>query len=116
MSTDNVLTNEQILQAAQCLTSEVGIDGEYVVLKNVNGCIRAIEQAVLQSEQVQSWRRDAERLKYLLGKVCMYQAADYGCKFEILNLPPHFGDCEPDPGQPFLAAIDHARRVEGEGK
>ena len=30
---------------------------------------RAIEQAVLQSEQVQEWKRDAERYKYIRLKV-----------------------------------------------
>lgn len=70
------------------------------------------ELKALQSQD----REDAERLQYMLRRVCMYQTASYGCKFEILNLPPHFGDCEPDPIPPFLAAIDHARRAEGDGE
>ncbi|MFW7343538.1 hypothetical protein V0R37_18595 [Pollutimonas sp. H1-120] len=69
---------------------------------------RAIEQAVLQSPEVQRLREDEKRLQYLLHRVCMYQVASYGCKFEIINLPPHFGDCEPDAVPPFVAAINAA--------
>jgi len=104
MST-TVLTDEQVGDLYQ--------DWHFFFKNHPGGaanCIRAIEQAVLQSEQVQAWKKDAERLRYILDRVCMIQAASYGCKFEILNLPPHFGDCEPDPVPPFVAAIDAAIR------
>jgi hypothetical protein len=55
---------------------------------------------------------DAERYRFLLRKVCMIQAASYGCKFEIINLPVHFGDCEADPIPHFNAAIDAGRLAE----
>lgn len=106
MSTDTVLTDEQIdaiLASPGDMRWVIAIKKERYVL-----FARAIEQAVLQSEQVQALRKDAERLRYILDRVCMIQAASYGCKFEILNLPPHFGDCEPDPVAPFLSAIDAA--------
>lgn len=47
MTAEIILTDEQIRQAVQCLTAEMSLDGETLHLKNVNGCIRAIEQAVL---------------------------------------------------------------------
>lgn len=56
--------------------------------------------------------RDGERYRYVLTKLCMVQSASYGCKFDFVNLPAHFGDCEPDPIPPFNAAIDAARKGE----
>ena len=83
-------------------------NGNYILMQAASSWDVWQARAALQSQD----REDAERLQYLLRRVCMYQTASYGCKFEILNLPPHFGDCEPDPIPPFLAAIDHARRIE----
>ncbi len=60
------------------------------------------------NSRIDALSKDAERLSYLLSKVTMHQAASYGCKFEIINLPAHFGDCEPDAVPPFLKAIDAA--------
>ncbi len=59
--------------------------------------------------------RDGERYRYVLTKLCMVQSASYGCKFDFVNLPAHFGDCEPDPIPPFNAAIDAARKGERNG-
>lgn len=103
--TTTILTDEQIVQALNLagVTDYADLPLSYDL-----EIARTIEQAVLQSEQVQAWKKDAERLRYILDRVCMIQAASYGCKFEILNLPPHFGDCEPDPVPPFLSAIDAA--------
>lgn len=103
MST-TILTDEQIEKARQ----NSGANCWAVTPGATERFAGNIEQAVLQSEQVQAWKKDAERLRYILDRVCMIQAASYGCKFEILNLPPHFGDCEPDPVAPFLSAIDAA--------
>lgn len=98
------MSNETVLSDAQCLA--IGAFGQSPLKRLAHA--RAVERATLQSEQVQALRKDAERLRYILDRVCMIQAASYGCKFEILNLPPHFGDCEPDPVAPFLSAIDAA--------
>lgn len=103
MSTDTVLTDEQ----KDRFVSDICEYGTGFVAP-LYSVVEAIEQAVLQSPEIQALRKDAERLRYILDRVCMIQAASYGCKFEILNLPPHFGDCEPDPVAPFLSAIDAA--------
>ena len=56
MTTDTVLTDEQVGELYQ---------DWYCFFKDNPGsaalCVRAIEQAVLQSEQVQAWKKDAER-------------------------------------------------------
>lgn len=60
--TDNnliVLTDEQIRslgEAWSCFFQEVGYEDD---------CIRDIEQAVLQSKQVQAWKKDAERINWI---------------------------------------------------
>lgn len=102
--TTTILTDEQVVTLAY----QIDAQPEITMMRQF---ARAVEQAVLQSDEIQALRKDAERLKYLLNKVCMYQAASYGCKFEILNLPVHWGDCERDAIPPFLAAIDAAMEV-----
>ena len=70
---------------------------------------RAIEAAVLQSPEVQALRKDAERYRYL-SSMATQQADTIGPIFRI--------DVRRTPKTLFNfdAAIDHARRIEGEGK
>ena len=59
MSTDTVLTDEQI--------GDLYLDWHCFFQDNPGSaglCIRAIEQAVLQSPEVQAWKRDAERIQF----------------------------------------------------
>ncbi|NHC63065.1 hypothetical protein [Paenalcaligenes suwonensis] len=60
MSNPTVLSDAEIKEAMQCLVAEVDIDGETVTIKNVNQCLRNIEQALLQSPEIQQLRKDAE--------------------------------------------------------
>jgi len=106
MTTDTVLTDAEIFGLLDAC-SDLPLHYEP---QEIYAMGRAIEQAVLQSPEVQRLRENEKRFQYLLHKVCMYQVASYGCKFEIINLPPHFGDCEPDAVPPFVAAIDAAIR------
>ncbi len=52
VTTESVLSEEQIQQAVQCITAEQSIVDGSVVLSNVNVCFLALEQAVLQSPEV----------------------------------------------------------------
>lgn len=65
MTTESVLTEEQIQQAVQCITAEQSIVDGSVVLSNVNVCFLELEQAVLQSPEVQRLREDAGRYRVL---------------------------------------------------
>ena len=58
MSTETVLTDEQI---AQALNLAGATDYADVPLSYDLEIARAIEQAVLQSPEVQAWKKDAER-------------------------------------------------------
>lgn len=55
MTTETVLTDARIMEMAE--------DG--VFLGNVKEITRAIEQAVLQSPEIQALRKDAERLDWM---------------------------------------------------
>jgi len=62
MATDTVLTKEQIQEAL----SENNLDGMGIqATLQFAGLARAIEQAVLQSPEVQRLREDAERYQHL---------------------------------------------------
>lgn len=43
MSNPTVLSDAEVKEAMQCLVAEVERDGETVVIKNVNQCLRNIE-------------------------------------------------------------------------
>lgn len=49
----SVLSDEQILQSVQSIKAEATLDGDSVHWSNLNGCIRDIERAVLNSPQIQ---------------------------------------------------------------
>lgn len=59
MSMNTVLTDEKIMAVWGSIAEPCAIrhGNEYLILKFA----RAIEQAVLQSEKVQAWKKDAER-------------------------------------------------------
>lgn len=65
MTTETVLTEDQIQQAVQCITAEQSIVDGSVVLSNVNACFLELEQAVLQSTEVQALRKGADRYQAL---------------------------------------------------
>lgn len=98
MTTDTVLTDEQI--------GDLYLDWNCFFKDNPGSaslCIRAIEQAVLQSEQVQSWRRDAERYRRL---VAAWLDNDERGEFILMNnMPPDAYESKED----IDAAIDAAK-------
>lgn len=61
MTTETVLTDKEIIKTL--------VDAGILYAQDITAYdianTRAIEQAVLQSEQVQAWKRDAERLDWL---------------------------------------------------
>lgn len=59
MSTDTVLTTSQIERLIRDTVAAKIIQGEDIEPKDWVDFARAIEQAILQSEQVQAWKRDA---------------------------------------------------------
>lgn len=62
MTTEKILTNEEIIAIGkQARAIESGENGYILPI----AFARAIEQAVLQSPEVQAWKRDAERLDWL---------------------------------------------------
>lgn len=69
MSTETILNTEQVDALLEGVLRASGSRlGNYTYQKTLDelrSSIRAIEQAVLQSEQVQAWKRDAERLDWL---------------------------------------------------
>lgn len=106
MST-TILTDEQrILIEGECHARYA--QGEKGLVRNA---INLTEQAVLQSPEIQALRKDAERLDWI--------EANHGC-----NITEFVGGIwEVDvPDGPFgvrnsmREAIDHARRIEGDGE
>lgn len=62
MSTETILTDEEIITLGQQARAiESGGNGYILPVTFA----RAIEQAVLQSEQVQAWKRDTERYRHI---------------------------------------------------
>lgn len=72
MTTETILTGDQI---ARMRRDEFGVwraeDHE-----DIERFACAIEQAVLQSEQVQAWKRDAELFQFLLEEAWFQRAFD----------------------------------------
>lgn len=77
MSTETVLTDEQKYR----FVSEICEYGTGFVVP-LYSVVEAIEQAVLQSEQVQAWKKDAERYRKL-SAMATQQADSLGPIFRI---------------------------------
>lgn len=71
MYTKTILTDDQIVHIIEGVAwpNEVVFNFGYEVG-------RAIEQAVLQSEQIQTWKRDAELFQFLLKEAWFQSAFD----------------------------------------
>lgn len=101
--TTTVLTDEQI---AQALNLSGVTDYSDVPLSYDLEVARAIEQAVLQSEQVQAWKKDAERYRSWRtatvnkNTAWLDAAIDYQAK--------HFANPEKPTADEFDAGIDAA--------
>lgn len=93
MNTETVLTDEQKAQFVTDIT-EYGTDFVAPLL----AVVESIEQAVLQSEQVRAWKKDAERLDWL---------ADPNNSIGNVQLP---AQCIRDHLDSMRAAIDVAMR------
>lgn len=69
MTDETILTPEQVDSLLEGVLRASGSSlSNYTMrmgVEQMRGAIRAIEQAVLQSSEVQAWRRDAERLDWL---------------------------------------------------
>ena len=65
MTTETVLTDAQIFDCFDCQCAEMvfGFDADELYAVG-----RAIEQAVLQSPEVQAWKKDAGRYRFLRGQ------------------------------------------------
>lgn len=76
MTETKILTDEQIVNAANSAPFD-GIEnaGDYLHV-----IARAIEEAVLQSEQVRTWKRDAERYRATRAGL-VGTDPDYGSRF-----------------------------------
>lgn len=63
MTTETVLTDAEIITIGQQARAiETGENGYILPVTFARAIEQAVEQAVLQSERVQAWRRDSERL------------------------------------------------------
>lgn len=82
MTKETILTIEDIRIVAQAAGCNPSADDGALVLR----LSRAIEQAVLQSEQVQALRKDAERIQFVADKHCMFDTriqADGTTKYRL---------------------------------
>jgi len=93
MNTETVLTDEQREHLYMENLDPFFVDGE-----EGEAIIKAIEQAVLQSPDVQAWKKDAERLDWL---------ADPNNSIGNVQLP---AQCIRDHLDSMRAAIDAAMR------
>ena len=104
MSTDTVLTDEQI---GAIFDAEADNPTHQAGWKLFD-LARAIEQAVLQSPEIQALRKDAERYRWLRMQRTI---SDHACV--TWNIGHDWVQMD---GAELDAAIDHARRIEGDGK
>lgn len=105
--TNTVLTNEQIRNLGEewsCFFPEVGYEDD---------CIRDIEQAVLQSPEIQALKKDAERYRWLRND-CLDKAPFGELAPVVFNTDDGFKhDDEALMGDDLDVAIDHARNIVG---
>lgn len=105
MTTETILTDERIFALA-AETDIASIDPKIDVLMfsrdEMLKAGRDIEQAVLQSPEIQALRKDAERYQLARRKVCIF-----GSQFHIINLAPRY--VAPDAAIEFDSAIDDAK-------
>jgi len=85
MSTETVLTD------AQCLA--IGAFGQSPLKRLAHA--RAVERATLQSEQVQAWKKDAERYRWLREQCEKPLGGLTICEVGLFDLKPWSGD-DPD--------------------
>lgn len=75
-----VLTDEQIIRILEENRPECdGLDKAIAVS-------RAIEQAILQSEQVQAWKKDAEAFRLMVSKRLTVSVREFGHEVEVFHL------------------------------
>lgn len=95
MNTETILTHDQIRAAID----EAGPD-------NYFGLSRAIEQAVLQSSDVQALRKDAERYRWLRGQCETLLGGLTICEVGLFELKPWSGV---DPDRNIDAAMEQQK-------
>lgn len=95
-----ILTDEQIREIA--LTA--GCDPERDDGALVAQLIRLAEQAVLQSPEMQAWKRDAERYHHLVDS---WFDNDHSCNFILMNqMPPDAYENKADIDEDIDAAME----------
>lgn len=105
MSTDTTLTPEEIGRIAVAHGCDPELDDGALVMR----LCRAIEQAVLQSQD----RVDAERYRWLRKHWFTMTSCYDGGRVEFTTGQPRYSSAtEANVDE----AIDHARRIEGDGK
>ena len=84
MTTETILTDEDLDRCSDFLR-EVPYDVDYD-LDHIHRACRNTEQAVLQSEQVQAWRRDAEAFRLMVSKRLTVSVRELGHEVEVFYL------------------------------
>lgn len=81
MSTETILNTEQVDALLEGVLRASGSRlGNYTYQKTLDelrSSIRAIEQAVLQSDQVQAWKRDSESMRGALKEIATMDSMSY---------------------------------------
>lgn len=93
MTTETILTPEQVDALLEGVLRASGSRlGNYTYQKTLDelrSSIRTIEQAVLQSEQVQALREDAEAFRLMVSKRLTVSVRELGHEVEVF----HLDDC-----------------------
>lgn len=103
MSADTVLPTSQIERLIRDTVAAKIIQGEDIEPKDWIDFARAIEQAVLQSEQVQALRKNAERYRWLREQCEKPLGGLTICEVGLFDLKPWSGD---DPDRYIDAAME----------